>query len=48
MIINDIYGHAIDGASDMMDFAQLIPLFAVGAAFFVILFAYNLRKPKSD
>jgi len=31
-----------------MDFTPFYPLFAAGAAFFIILFAFNLRKPKTQ
>jgi len=31
-----------------MEFTELIPLMAAGAIFFISLFVYNLRKPKSE
>jgi hypothetical protein len=31
-----------------MDFTPFFPLFAAGAVFFIVLFAYNMKKPKTQ
>ena len=32
----------------MIDVTEFIPLFVAGAVFFAVLFAINIRKPRSE
>jgi len=45
-VINDKYGYGVDVA--MFDWSQFYFILAAGAVFFGLLFAFNLRKPRSE